>query len=143
MSSREKTGKEKFDEAVKVVTEKARTPTGKFTIGVVILLVILFNIVWTLMGNRIAAEGQALRADMAVFDSRLLEVEKGTTIDLDALKADVESIRKATNSFEAKLNSIVRAEEARLETLVRDVENQKAYIEALKKILLSGETGQQ
>ncbi|MDR3265386.1 MAG: hypothetical protein LBT15_05175 [Synergistaceae bacterium] len=138
MNGKDKNEKGKLD--TKAIMEKAKTPTGKFIIGIVVLLIILFNVVWTQTSNRITSEVQAVKADLSAFDTRLLEVEKGTTIDLDALKADAESIRQATDNFEAKLNAVVKAEEARLEALTREVETQKTYIDTLKS-LLSGETG--
>ena len=138
MQSSEKSPKEKFDETMKTVTEKAKTKTGKI-VGIVVLVIVLLNIFWSMMENKVASEVQAVRADIAALNTRLAEMEKGS-IDLEAVKADAETIKKVGETFEAKLNAIVKAEEAKLEILAKDMENQKAYIEDLKS-LLAGETG--
>jgi hypothetical protein len=138
MSAKDRNEKGKVD--AKMIMEKAKTPTGKLVIGIVVLLIVLFNVVSTQTSNRITSEVQPVKADLAAFDTRLVEVEKGTTVDLDAVKANADAIQQATESFEAKLNAVVKAEEARLEALTKEMENQKAYIETLKS-LLSGATG--
>lgn len=139
MDNNEKSAKEKFDATMKTVTEKAKTKTGKIVIAVV-LVIVLLNSFWSMMessvNSKMASEVQAVRAE---FKKQLAEVDKGS-IDLDAVKADAEAMRKAGDSFEAKLNAVIKAEEAKLDMMTKDMENQKAYIEDLKS-LLAGETG--
>lgn len=137
-NNNEKSPKEKFDTTMKTVTEKAKTKTGKI-IGVVVLVIILLNIFWSMMENKVTLEVQAVRADIVALNTRLAEMEKGS-VDLDAVRADAETIKKTGESFEAKLNAIVTAEEAKLENLTKELENQKAYIENLKS-LSAGEGG--
>jgi hydroxyethylthiazole kinase-like sugar kinase family protein len=142
-----KDAKEKFDEAVKVVAETAKTTKGKI-VAIIILVIIVLNTFWNMMENKITTELQSVRADLGTLSTRLAEVEeaKGETIDLDAIKAEVQSFKtsaeaiasllsKTNENFGAKLNAIVQLEEAKLESLSKEVENQKAYIEGLKKLL--------
>lgn len=130
MANNEKSPKEKFDATVKTVAEKAKTKTGKI-VGIIILVIVVLNVFWSMMENRVVSEVQALRTEIAL---RLNEVEKGS-IDPEAVKADAEAIRKVGADFEAKMNAIVKAEETKLEALTRDMESQKAYLETLKKFL--------
>ncbi|MDR1733032.1 MAG: DUF2730 domain-containing protein [Synergistaceae bacterium] len=136
MDKKEKGGKENIDVKAAAILDKAKT-NWKYIAGVVVLLIILFNIVWTLASSRIAPlseEVQKLKDTVAAFETRVAEAEKGVTVDADALKADVESIRGATTSFETKLNSLIQTEEAKLESLTKEVENQKAYLELLRNL---------
>ena len=138
--------KEKFDETVKKVQEKAKTTTGKIVIAVIVVI-ILFNTMWTVMDGKVAGHIEALKKEfqaqddlgekIAPFEQRLAALE-GRSIDLDAVKSDVETIKQATESFETKLNAMIKAEEEKLESLTKDMESHKAYLERLKG-LLAGE----
>jgi hypothetical protein len=151
----EKNVKEKFDATRKTVTETVKSAPGK-VIGIIVLVLIVINTFWNLWdnGNKISAELQAVKADVATLTTQLAELEKSTAgaADLDSVKADIEfaketakadiaSITKASESFEAKLNAVVKAEEAKLETLLKETESQRAYIEELKGFL-AGESGE-
>lgn len=154
MGDLEKSGKENFDVTVKTIAESAKSAPGK-VIGIVILVLVVINTFWNLWenGNKISAELQTLKTDLTALVTRQTELEKNTAgaADLEDLKTDIElaketvkvdiaSIAKAGESFEAKLNSVIQAEESKLEVLLKEAENQKAYIENLKK-LLAGESG--
>lgn len=137
--------KEKFDETVKKVQEKAKTTTGKIVIAVIVVI-ILFNTMWTVMDGKVAGHIEALKKEFqaedlskkfAPFEERLTALES-RSIDLDAVKSDVETIKQATESFETKLNAMIKAEEEKLESLTKDMESHKAYLERLKG-LLAGE----
>ncbi|MDR1979032.1 MAG: hypothetical protein LBQ42_09900 [Synergistaceae bacterium] len=151
--------KEKFDATLKTLTEAAKSKNGKI-VGIIVLCVILLNVIilnvfGTTVENRIATEIQALKSDLAAINAHVADLEekvdkKTETVDIEALKADAETIKKATETlndatskasenFEVKLNAVVKAEEAKLEILTKDLENHKAYIDELKS-LLAGET---
>jgi hypothetical protein len=129
---------EKLDATMQSLVEKAKSTKGKI-VGIIILVIILLNSFWNMMENRITTELQAVRAELAEISARVTEAEKGT-LDVEAVKADVETIRKAGAEFESKLNAVISAEEGKLEILTKSVEYQKAYLESLKSYL-AGETG--
>jgi type II secretory pathway component PulM len=129
---------EKLDAAVQSLVEKAKSKKGKI-IGIIVLVIILLNTFWNMTENKITAELQAVKADLAELNSRLAEVEKGTP-DVEAMKADADAIRKAGANFESKLNAVIKAEEEKLEILTQSAESQKAYLEGLKN-RLAGEAG--
>jgi hypothetical protein len=151
----EKNAKEKFDATVKTVTETVKSAPGK-VIGIIVLVLIVINTFWNLWdnGNKISTELQAVKADVATLVTRLDELEKSTAgaVDLENVKADIESakatvkadidsIAKANENFETKLNAVIKAEEAKQETLLKEAEDHRTYIEELKG-LLAGESGQ-
>ena len=110
-------------------------------LGVLVVVILLLNVHWTMMENKISAtvakETGTFKADLAKLNGRITETEQQTqqTIDLDALKKDVESIKKAGENFEKRLAAVIKAEEEKLARLDKDVENQKAYIDELKSLL--------
>jgi hypothetical protein len=138
MSDNDTNTQEKLEATMQSLVEKAKSKKGKI-IGIIILVIILLNTFWNMMENKITAELQAVRADLAEFNNRLAEAEKGT-LDVESVKADVEAIRKAGADFESKLNAVIKAEEEKLEVLTKSAESQKAYVESLKS-RLAGETG--
>ncbi|MDR2175732.1 MAG: hypothetical protein LBO82_07315 [Synergistaceae bacterium] len=129
---------EKLDATVKSLVETAKSRKGKI-IGIIVLVLILLNTFWNMVENKITAELQAVKTDLAEINHRLAETEKGT-LDVDAVKADLEAIRKAGSDFESKLSAVIKAEEEKLETLTKNAEGQKAYLESLKSHL-AGDTG--
>ena len=129
---------DKLDTTVQSLVEKAKSKKGKI-IGIVILVIILLNTFWNMVENKITTELQTVRADLASFNDRLSEAEKGT-LDVEAVKADVAAIQKAGADFEAKLNAVIEAEEEKLEILTKDAESQRVYVESLKS-RLAGESG--
>ncbi|MDR1377227.1 MAG: hypothetical protein LBJ22_06920 [Synergistaceae bacterium] len=147
--------KQKFDTTLKTLTDAAKTKDGKL-VGIVILVVIILNwislnVFGTSVKNTIAAEVQTIKSDFAALSAHVTELEeevgkKTESVDIGALKADAEAIKKtaeslgestvkASEKFEAKLNALVKTEEAKLATLTKDLENQKAYIDELKSLL--------
>jgi cell division protein FtsL len=118
--------------AVEEVTKKIGK--GKKIAIVVFLVLILLNVFWTLMNNKVTEEIQAIKSEIAQVSARVSDAEK-ETLDVESVKADVELIRKATGDFEKKLNAVIQAEETRLEILTKDAEAQKAYVETLKGLL--------
>ena len=122
----------------------------KVIAGIIVLAIILLNTFWNMMESKIAETAAKmetstvseeieslkteLKSDLAKLDSRISEAEKGTT-GLDAIKADIVSIKKAGEDFEKKLLAVIKAEELKLTGLEKDVAAQKAYIEELKTLL--------
>ena len=110
----------------------------KIIAGIIVLAIILLNTFWNMMESRIAetmAKDESFKSELAAFEARLSEAEKGTTIDLDAVKADVASIKKAGDDFEKKLLAVIKAEEGKLALLEKELANQKTYVEELKNLL--------
>lgn len=140
----EKGTKTKMDEALKTVTETAKSKKGRLVIGVVILVIVFLNIFWSLMESRInakvgtqltaiAAELKTVKEGLSALEARVAETEKGS-IDLDLVKADVETIKATSSAFEAKLGDLVKVEEAKLQNLSKSVDDQKTYLEQLKQL---------
>jgi YbbR domain-containing protein len=133
MDKQGKKTKETADEGI-----LGKMSKGKVIGIAVFVLLILFNVFWSLMSGKITEEIQAVKAEISQVGARVAEAEK-ETLDVEAVKADVEIIRKATGDFDKKLDAVVKAEEARLEILAKNLEAQKAYVETLKSLL--GEVG--
>ena len=123
----------------------------KVIVGILVLVIIVLNTFWNMTETKISETvAQAigsisvaeeiesfkaeLKSDLAKLDARVSETEKGT-IDLDAVKADIASIKEAGEEFDKKLNAVIKAEEGKLALLEKDVVNQKAYIDELKGLL--------
>jgi Na+-transporting methylmalonyl-CoA/oxaloacetate decarboxylase gamma subunit len=103
----------------------------------VVVLIILANVMWTMTKNEVEAVRQETAARLVKLEEEASK--RPESIDLAELRVEVASIKEAAGSFEAKLNAVIKAEEAKLENLQKEAENQKAYIEGLKS-LLSGKT---
>jgi uncharacterized membrane-anchored protein YhcB (DUF1043 family) len=155
MGDQEKNAKEKFDATAKAIAGTAKNAPGK-VIGIIILILIMLNTFWNLWenGNKISAELQAVKTDLAALAARQTELENSAagSVDLENIKTDIElaketvqsniaSTAKAVETFETKLDALVRAEETKLEILLREAENRRIYIQELKN-LLAGENGQ-
>ncbi|GHS95515.1 hypothetical protein AGMMS50276_11460 [Synergistales bacterium] len=127
-------------DAKTVVEVVAKNNKAKKIIGVVVGLIIIFNIFWNLMEHKISEELGG--GNIAALTERIAALEKADSevLDVDAVKADLAAMKDASEKFESKLNAIVKAEEAKLDVLTQNVESQRAYVETLKS-LLSGETG--
>ena len=156
MAGKEKNAKEQSDSTVKTVMEKAKTTKGKVIIGVVVLVILMLNISWTLANNKISTEIQAVRAEIAELAARFEEVTKAgqkesAINDYDAIKAEIQALQenlktredsaqKAAEDFNAKLNAVIKSEEAKLDILVKELEkqteSQKAYLEELKSLAI-------
>ena len=133
MENSQKNAQRKLDDTKNMFLETVKKHKGPI-IGIVVLVIIVLNIFWNMMESKMSAELQAVRADLGELNTRMEEVDKGT-IDLDAVKADIESIKSASANFDVKLNALIKAEETKIETMIKDVENQKAYVEELKSLL--------
>ena len=109
----------------------------KIILGVLVVVIILLNTFWNMMETKISEtvtkEIGSLKSELAKIDARISEAEKGT-IDFDAVKKDVESIKKAGEDFEKKLASLIDAEKEKLARLEKDLENQKTYLDELKSL---------
>lgn len=119
--------KDKLDAATQTVAGIAKSKKG-IIIAIFVLLLIFFNTVWNI-GNQI----NGVKAQVDTLSNRVTQTEK-STLDFDAVKADIQAIHKAGELFELKLNALIKAEEARLAILTQELENQKAYIEELKNL---------
>jgi DNA repair exonuclease SbcCD ATPase subunit len=153
MGDQEKNVKENFDARAKTIRETTKRAPGK-VVGLFILVLIVINSFWNLWenGNKVSAELQTLKADLAALAARQTELQTSAaeTAELENLKTNIEfaketleahiaSITKASESFETKLDALIKTEEAKLESLLREAENQRTYIEELKK-LVAGES---
>ena len=127
--------KEKFDETMKTVKEKAQTKGGKIAI-VIVLLILVLNVFSTMMDGKVAAQLETFKQEFKAPDSKDFEERvkalESRSIDLNAVKAEVESIKSASTHFESRLGALIKAEEARLQLIEKDMESYKAYIENLK-----------
>jgi len=117
----------------------------KVLVGALIVVIILLHTFWSMMENNISqtvakeigaftVELQSVKSNLAVLGARVSETEK-EAINHEAIKEDIESIRGAAEEFEKKLTSVIKAEEEKLLILEKNVENQKAYIDELKRLL--------
>ena len=151
MDDKDKNAKKEPDEKAAVEnpveTEKCKCGAHwKVIAGVVVLLIIVMNTFWNMTESKITETlakeigsfktelKSELKSDLDNIDARISETEKGT-IDLDAVKTDIASIKKAGEDFEKKLAAVIKAEEDKLTRLEKDVENQKAFISELKGLL--------
>jgi len=125
------------------IMEKMKKPWVQYVV-IFIAIVLVANISSTLTLNRAgerAGEGvQPLKDELERVTARIAEVDAktGGLLDLAEVKSNVETLQKAGESFNAKLNALVKAEEAKLETLTKELENQKAYVQELKNLLSEG-----
>ena len=149
--------KQQFDAVLKTLAETAKSKNGKkvgiIVLGVILLNVLILNVFGTTLENKVTAEVQALKSELAGLNAhvteRMKDVDKKMeTIDIETLKAGAEVIKKSAESvneatskasanFEAKLNALIKAEEAKFEALTKDLENHKAYIDGLKSLVTS------
>jgi hypothetical protein len=142
--------KQQFDAILKTLTETAKSKNGKrvgiIVLGVILLNVVILNVFGTTLENKVATEVQVLKSELAGLNVHVTELEKEIdkkteTVDIATLKADAQSARDATGkaieNFEAKLNALIKTEEAKLEILAKDLENHKAYVDGLKSLMTS------
>ena len=117
----------------------------KIIAGIFVLVIIMMYTFGNMTENSISekvakefetfkAELQTVKSALAGFDTRLSEAEKGT-VDIDAVKEDIASIKKAGEDFNKKLLSVIKAEELKLTELEKGAADQKAYIDELKSLL--------
>jgi len=131
------------EDTLEMVKEKL-IANWKIILGVLVVAIILLNTFLGMVDTRVsravapaATEAGAIRAELAALGIRLTEVENYTvvTVDHDAIRADIASIREAGEAFSSKLLTTIEAEERKLALLVENVANQKAHIEALRNLL--------
>ena len=147
--------KRQWDAALKTLTETAKSKNGKtmglIVLGVILLEVIILNVFGTTLENKVATQIQVLESQITGIDAHVskLEEEVGKklgVLDIGAFKAEAETLRqsaesikdathKASENFEAKLNALIKAEEAKLESFTKDLENRKADIDGLKSLI--------
>jgi len=121
------------------IMEKVKKPWVQYVV-VFIAIVLVANISATLTHNRTSEGLQPLKDNLERVTTRLAEVDAktGGLLDLAEVKSNVEALQKAGEGFNSKLNALVKAEEAKLEVLTKDLENQKTYVEELKNLLSEG-----
>ena len=142
----------KNDSVEKTETGQAKCGANwKKIAGILVVVIILLNTLWNMTESKItetvAKDLKSLpaseeiesfktefKSDLANLDARVTETAKGT-IDLDAVKKDIESIKKAGEEFEKKLLAVIKAEELKLIGLEKSIADQKAYIDQLKSLL--------
>ena len=130
MSDKDKNAKKDyFNKAAETAIETAKKQLGanwKVILGISLLVIILLNTLWGSMENKISEsvtkEIASFKSELAKLEARISENEKGT-IDLDAVKEDVVSIKKAGEDFASKLSALIKAEEEKLARLEKDAEN--------------------
>jgi len=145
--------KEKVDAASKMLQEAVKNKNTKIIVGVVIVVIIAFNTFWNMTESKIVSEMAPLKAQITAMGAQVtaigerVDVSSGT--NFEALKAEFEnfkktleaetaSLRKAGETFDGRLNAVVKSEEEKLEVLKKAMEDQNAYVEELKG-LLAGE----
>jgi len=159
--------KEKVDAASKMLQEAVKNKNTKIIVGVVIVVIIAFNTFWNMTESKIVSEMAPLKAQITAIGAQVTAIgERVTAIEgrvtaigervdvssgtnFEALKAEIEnfkkmleaemaSLRKAGETFDVRLNAVVKSEEEKLEVLKKTMEDQNAYVEELKG-LLAGE----
>jgi len=121
------------------IMEKMKKPWVQYVV-IFIAIVLVANISSTLTLNRAGEGVQPLKDQLERVNARIAEVDAktGGLLDLAEVKSNVETLQKVGEGFNAKLNALVKAEEAKLETLTKELENQKAYVQELKNLLSEG-----
>ncbi|MDR1741501.1 MAG: hypothetical protein LBR38_06630 [Synergistaceae bacterium] len=112
---------------------KGRSGKLKWIIGILVVILIIANVMWNMTSDKIASEAGAIRTDVAALSARVEKAEN-STLDSDAVKADLEAIHSASKTFDSKLAALIKAEEAKVASLTTELENHKAYVEQLKAL---------
>jgi cell division protein FtsL len=128
---------EAMEKALEMVKSKLG-PQWKAILGIVAAAIVLFIALMSMGGSSVSSavtkEMESIKADLVKLEARVSETEKGS-IDSDAVKEDIASIKKAAADFENKLAALVKAEEEKLTRLEKEVETQKVYVDGLKSLL--------
>ena len=117
----------------------SNAPSGKKKIIIgIICVIVLLNVVWTVMQNKITPQFDALKAQMQAgletLDQRITKLEQGGLPDVADLKADFAALRGIADNLGQSVKASLKTEEERLAVLEAQVEAQKARVEALKKM---------
>ena len=122
-------------EHLKSTMESFKLPSKRNMIIIAVVVVLLvFNIFWTMMQGKITAAVQDVKADMAKLEQRLATVEQGGVVDLETLRTEFDGMKKVGESYSANLSALMKAETERLESLKKEVEMRQSWIEGLQQM---------
>ena len=105
----------------------------KIIIGIV-CVILLLNIVWTVIQNKLTPQFNELKSGMAALEQRIMKLEQGGLPNVADLKSDFAALREIADKFGQKFTQSLKSEEDQLAYLEAQVEAQKARVEALKKL---------
>ena len=117
----------------------SNAPAGKkkLIIGIICVIVLL-NIVWTVMQNKMTPQFNELKSQMQAgleaLEQRITKLEQGGLPDVAELKADFAALRGIADNLGQSVKASLKTEEERLAALEAQVEAQKTRVEALKKM---------
>ena len=105
----------------------SNAPSGKKKIIIgIICVIVLLNVVWTVMQNKITPQFDALKAQMQAgleaLDQRITKLEKGGLPDVAELKADFAALRGIADNLGQSVKASLKTEEERLAVLEAQVE---------------------
>ena len=108
--------------------------SSKRTLLIIVAVVLVLNIMWTILQNKFTPKLDEVKAEQAKFEQRVSKLERGGLPDVADLKDDFAKLKELAGQYNAKIAELVKAEEEHLKTLEAQVAEQKARVEALKKI---------
>ena len=108
--------------------------SSKRTLLIIVAVVLVLNVMWTILQNKFTPKLEEVKADQAKFEQRVAKLERGGLPDVADLKDDFAKLKELAGQYDAKLAELVKAEEEHLKTLEAQVAEQKARVEALKKM---------
>ena len=122
-------------EQLKSTMESFKHPSKRNMIIIAVVVVLLaFNILWTLMQGKITSEVQSVKAEMAKFEQRLATVEQGGVVDLETLRTEFDGMKKVGESYSANFAALLKAEMERVDALKKEVEMRQSWLEDLQQI---------
>ena len=108
--------------------------SSKRTLLIIVAVVLVLNVMWTILQNKFTPKLEEVKADQAKFEQRVAKLERGGLPDVADLKDDFAKLKELAGQYDAKIAELVKAEEEHLKTLEAQVAEQKARVEALKKM---------
>ena len=108
--------------------------SSKRTLLIIVAVVLVLNVMWTILQNKFTPKLEEVKADQAKFEQRVAKLERGGLQDVADLKDDFAKLKELAGQYDAKIAELVKAEEEHLKTLEALVAEQKARVEALKKM---------
>ena len=108
--------------------------SSKRTLLIIVAVVLVLNVMWTILQNKFTPKLEEVKADQAKFEQRVAKLERGGLQDVADLKDDFAKLKELAGQYDAKIAELVKAEEEHLKTLEAQVAEQKARVEALKKM---------
>ena len=108
--------------------------SSKRTLLIIVAVVLVLNVMWTILQNKFTPKLEEVKADQSKFEQRVAKLERGGLPDVADLKDDFAKLKELAGQYDAKLAELVKAEEEHLKTLEAQVAEQKARVEALKKM---------